>query len=186
MMQPSRHRRSLTRGSAVATLPAMEHRTAPTGELGRFLVAGREQAGIGLDQIARATRIPMGVLVALETERWDALPQSVYLRGFVTSYCKTVNLDPSSGLDALKTSLKSRVEVPGRAPPPVPVASEGISVGQRGSGTLNWTYIAILLVFVVGIVVALLTVGTGGHSDLSRAGGSALPGYQRSGSAEVN
>lgn len=185
-MQPSRYRRSLTGSSGVVTLPPMEHGQAPMGELGRYLVAGREQAGIGLDQIARSTRIPLTVLTALEAERWDELPQSVYVRGFVTSYCKAVNLDPARGLDALSVGLRSRIEGPNRAPPPVPVGSGSLSVGPRASGALNWTYIAILLVFVVGIVVALLTVGSGGHSDVSRAGGSTLPGYHRSGSVEVN
>ncbi len=185
-MQPSRYRRSLTGSSGIATLRPMEHGQAAMGELGRYLVSGREQAGIGLDQISRATRIPLRVLTALEAERWDELPQSVFVRGFVTSYCKTVNLDPARGLDALSVSLRGRIEGPNRPPPPVPVASGSIPVGPRGSGSLNWTYIAILLVFVVGIVVALLTVGSGGRGDVSRAGGSTLPGYHRTGSVEVN
>ncbi len=156
------------------------------GELGRYLVAGREQAGIGLDQISRATRIPLTVLNALEAERWPELPQTVFVRGFVTSYCKVVNLDPARGLEALSVALRGRAEEPRRAPPPVALATSEIPVGTGRAGVLNWTYIAILLVFVVGIVVALLTVGTGGRSDVSRAGGNPLPGYHRTGAAEVN
>jgi len=156
------------------------------GDLGRYLVAGREQAGIGLDQVSRATRIPLDVLAALETERWADLPQSVFVRGFVIAYCKTVGLDPARGLEALSVSLRGRIEGPDRAPPPVPVASGSLSVGPQRSGAVNWTYLAILMVFVVGIVVALLTVGTGGRSDVSRAGSTPLPGYHRTGSVEVN
>ncbi len=155
------------------------------GELGRYLVGGREKAGLGLDHVARITCIPIRLLVALEAERYEELPQQVFIRGFVTAYCRAVALDPSRGLDALSLGLRGQVEKPRREPLPVPVASGGIPVGAHRSGAINWTYLAILLVFVVGIVVALLTVGSGGRGDLSRAGGT-LPGYQRTGSGEVN
>lgn len=155
------------------------------GELGRYLVAGREQAGVGLEQLSRSTCIPVRILSALEAENWSELPQSVFVRGFVAAYCKAVGLDAARGFEALSIGLRSRVEQPRRDPLPVPVAAESISIGSRHGGPMNWTYLAIVLVFVVGIVVALLTVGSGGRSDVSRAGGT-LPGFHRTGAAEVN
>jgi cytoskeletal protein RodZ len=155
------------------------------GELGRYLVEGREKAGLGLDHVARITCIPLRLLTALEAERYEELPQSVFVRGFVTAYCRAVGLDASRGLDALSAGLRGRSEKPRREPLPVPVAAGSIPVGAGRPGAMNWTYLAILLVFVVGIVVALLTVGSGGRGDVSRAGGT-LPGYHRTGSGEVN
>lgn len=154
------------------------------GELGRYLVAGREQAGVGLDALSRTTRIPARLLEALEAGRWEELPDPVFVRGFVTAYCTAVGLDVARGQEALASGLRGRPETRRRPPPPVPVVSDGLPVGASRGGSLNWTYLAILMVFVVGIVVALLTVGTG-RNDVSRAG-QTLPGYHRTSPLEVN
>jgi len=49
--------------------------------------------GIELERIASATKISASYLRSLEEERFDALPASVYVRGFLTAYVRAVGLD---------------------------------------------------------------------------------------------
>ncbi len=49
--------------------------------------------GIELDRVASTTKISASYLRWLEEERFDALPASVYVRGFLTAYVRAVGLD---------------------------------------------------------------------------------------------
>jgi flagellar biosynthesis protein FlhG len=53
----------------------------------------RMARGIELDRIASATKVSVSYLRSLEEERFDALPATVYVRGFVTAYARAVGLD---------------------------------------------------------------------------------------------
>lgn len=64
---------------------------------GRLLRHVRERAGITLKEIAQRTKIGTMKLEYIETERFEALPAPVYLRGFVTQYAKLLGLaDPEA------------------------------------------------------------------------------------------
>lgn len=145
-------------------------------ELGRYLQAARESAGLSLDDLARVTRIPVGTLQGLEAGRREGLPEGVFLRGFVQAVCRTCKTDPGPALEILAGEARARVRAARPDPastvapqPPVGSAPEGLVVGTQRFGHVNWAYLAILMVFVVGILVALLTMGTGGgNMDMSR------------------
>lgn len=49
--------------------------------------------GIELDRVAATTKISESYLRSLEEERFDALPATVYVRGFVTAYVRAVGLE---------------------------------------------------------------------------------------------
>lgn len=49
--------------------------------------------GIELDRIASTTKVSVSYLRSLEEERFDALPATVYVRGFLTAYARVVGLD---------------------------------------------------------------------------------------------
>ncbi len=49
--------------------------------------------GIELDRVASTTKISASYLRSLEEERFDALPATVYVRGFLTAYVRAVGLD---------------------------------------------------------------------------------------------
>lgn len=59
-------------------------------ELKRF----REARGIPLRDIAASSKVGVRFLEYIEAERIDALPATVYLRGFVQEYARAVGLDP--------------------------------------------------------------------------------------------
>jgi curved DNA-binding protein CbpA len=61
---------------------------------GQTLREIRERKGIDLHNIALTTRIQIQHLENIENEDFNALPPETYVRGFVVSYAKTLNLDP--------------------------------------------------------------------------------------------
>ena len=63
-------------------------------DVGAKLRAARERRGISLDELARLTKIRPSLLAAIETNRRDALPTTIFLRGFVHAYAREVRLNP--------------------------------------------------------------------------------------------
>lgn len=66
----------------------------PMGSLGLWLRTQREARGVSIRDIADATKISQRYLEALETDRFDALPAEVFVRGFLREYGRIVGLDP--------------------------------------------------------------------------------------------
>ncbi len=62
--------------------------------LGEFLRTERELRGITIEQVASATKVGVRTLHALEADHYSELPAKPYIRGFVTSYCRFIGLDP--------------------------------------------------------------------------------------------
>jgi len=60
---------------------------------GMVLKEIREKLRIGLYEITLSTNIRMGYLEDIESEKFDALPPEVYLRGFVSDYARYLGLD---------------------------------------------------------------------------------------------
>ena len=61
----------------------------------------RTARGISRDDAERATHIPLHHIEALESERFDEFPASVYLRGFLRSYSQYLGLDSEALLATL-------------------------------------------------------------------------------------
>jgi cytoskeletal protein RodZ len=59
----------------------------------------REKKGIHLYEIALVTKIRVEILENIEYERYDALPQEVYLKGHVSNYASYLSLDPKKVAD---------------------------------------------------------------------------------------
>ena len=66
---------------------------AETEFTGRLLAKVREARGIELDEIAKATKISIAYLKAIEAEAFSELPALVYARGFVQELAKYLKLD---------------------------------------------------------------------------------------------
>lgn len=61
---------------------------------GAVLRRARLRLGFDLDQIADITKVSIANLRNLEENNFADLPASVYVRGFVSSYARTIGLDP--------------------------------------------------------------------------------------------
>jgi cytoskeleton protein RodZ len=57
------------------------------------LTQARQSKGITLEEIATKTFIPQRLLKALEEEKFDRLPEAVFVQGFVRRYADEVGLD---------------------------------------------------------------------------------------------
>jgi flagellar biosynthesis protein FlhG len=78
---------------------------------GARLRRNRLQRGIDLEQIARITKVNPTYLRFIEEDRYESLPASVYVRGFVTAYARCLGLAP----DRVVTDYMERCEA-GRPP----------------------------------------------------------------------
>jgi flagellar biosynthesis protein FlhG len=66
---------------------------AETEFTGRLLAKVREARGVELEEIAKATKISIAYLKAIEAEAFAELPAMVYARGFVQELAKYLKLD---------------------------------------------------------------------------------------------
>jgi flagellar biosynthesis protein FlhG len=85
---------------------------------GARLRRNRLQRGVELEQIARITKVNPTYLRFIEEDRYESLPASVYVRGFVTAYARCLGLAPAR----VVTDYMERYEA-GR--PPVEVSRVG-------------------------------------------------------------
>jgi hypothetical protein len=66
---------------------------------GAAIRARREAMGLDLDEVAQATRIPRAHLLALEEERYDALPSGPYAAVYTRAVSRYLGLDVHSSSD---------------------------------------------------------------------------------------
>ena len=89
--------------------------------LGKFLKQAREQKGITLEVLSEKTRISLKFLQAIEEDRWDALPSSVYVKGYLKSYALYVGLNPEKVLTHYENEILKKEEAQEEiVPPPKP------------------------------------------------------------------
>lgn len=96
--------------------------------IGARLKHERELRGMSIEEIARATRIPLASVERLEADRFDDLPGEVFVRGFLRGYARAISVDP----DEILALYGAARRVPYVAPVPVsqsPVRREGRRVG---------------------------------------------------------
>jgi cytoskeletal protein RodZ len=90
----------------------------PTETLGQRLRKAREAKRLSLAAVEEATRIRQQYLEALEADQYDALPGTVFLRGFVRNYALFLGLNPEEMLALLPAQPAPTVaEVARRSPP---------------------------------------------------------------------
>jgi cytoskeleton protein RodZ len=105
-------------GKAIGGLPqapALRPRdpAAPEPSIGGWLARQRELRGIGLDELARTTRIPRRSLERLEAGAFDGVPDG-FARGFVRTVAAAIGVDPE---DAVARMLpEARVRSVGAGP----------------------------------------------------------------------
>ncbi len=82
------------------------------GQLGELLRKAREDKGFSLQQAEEATKIRAAYLQALEEEKLDLLPASVYVKGFIRNYASALGLDPQQVLAFYRESAAPQPEAP--------------------------------------------------------------------------
>ncbi len=129
------------------SLPESDH--VPSVRLGASLREARTRAGMSVADVAAQIRLSPRQIEALEAEEFQSLPELPFLRGFVRSYAKLLQLDAEPLLSTLPD------------PHPVSARIEPVSVDvpfniQQLSAQQNRIWlIASVLVLVVVVALAL-------------------------------
>ena len=84
--------------------------------IGDQLRQAREVQSLSLDQAAQATHIRLHYLLALEANKFDLLPSTTQLRGFLRAYGEYLKLNTSELVQALEGDLRAGPVV--NSPPP--------------------------------------------------------------------
>jgi cytoskeleton protein RodZ len=91
--------------------PGREGREEP--RLGQLLREAREQAGLGLSDLAEVTHVRRVHLAALEEGRYADLPEDVYARNFVRLYANAVGLEAEPSLQRYAAERRRALARPG-------------------------------------------------------------------------
>lgn len=81
---------------------------------GAALRRARLRRGIELDQIADVTKVSGSYLRYIEDEKFEDLPASVYVRGFVTAYARAIGLNPQRVAESYMPRVDAARSKPGR------------------------------------------------------------------------
>lgn len=120
---------------------------ADEASLGAMLKQAREQRGLSVVDLALCLRLEPRIIEYLENNRFDKLPASAFIRGYVRSIAKELDID-SAPLIAVY-NLRIRDEPPSiidfESRPPVQITSD--------SNIIRYTTIALCIVMVMMIAL---------------------------------
>lgn len=157
---------------------------ASTPSAGEMLKAARERSGLHIAALAVMLKVPVKKLEALETSRFDLLPDIVFARALASSVCRTLKIDaeavlarlPHSGAPqfALRSSaLGASFRSPGDGP--------GLSMW---SGFPKPAVVAVLVLLVASLVIAFLPTLTKQFKQVSALIDSRLARSTSAGASE--
>jgi helix-turn-helix protein len=114
--------------------------------------AAREHAGLGAEDIARATRLSPRIVSAIEEERYDLLPAGIYARTAVRAYATAAGLDAEAALAHVQAQLPE-------APLDLLAIAELRTSTERRTGRLRFALAAIVdAAVVLSMVAAVILV----------------------------
>jgi len=127
--------------------------------LGQYLKKLREERGFTLQDVAEETKLREKYVLALEEDRFEALPAEVYAKLFLKVYAQFLKID--------RKELYSRYESQ-RTPPQRTTVATAPKKGIRGSRWLALGAIVLL------VAIAVVFISTSGH----KADRSQSPSFQ--------
>ena len=117
----------------------------PAVSLGRMLREARERLGLSVMDVAGQIKFAPRQIDALEADDFQRLPEMTFVRGFVRSYAKILNLDAQPLLAALPQTKEILVQL---TPVSVEVPFPSTQLSQRQN--LIWLGAALLLAVLGG------------------------------------
>jgi cytoskeletal protein RodZ len=144
-------------------------------DFGERLRKERESRGVSLREMAEATKIGKRYLEALERNEFDALPGTVFAKGYIRNYAEHLGLDPEPLLEDYQRELRSRgggadeeeaAQGAAQAVLSNLAASRGVSTAPRRTG---WIVGAALLAGLLIAVLAWIFLGPSGAEPTDRA-----------------
>ena len=85
--------------------PTAADTPVPTDGPGRRLAAERQARGIDIDRIAALLHLRRQVIEALEEDRYDQLPDPVFVAGYLRNYARVLGIDGRTIVDDYKSRV---------------------------------------------------------------------------------
>lgn len=141
---------------------------AEQNPIGYALRLERERRGLSVLEVSRISRVPLKSLEALEEGRFDNLPGDVFSRGFLRSYARVLQVEPTPLLEAFDHLRGPTVEAP------LPVVSPVDLQGRAPNRRFGVAIAFIVLLLLVTIALSIVLKPRGGNlpvelSTLTRA-----------------
>jgi hypothetical protein len=141
--------------------------------IGTMLREERIRLGLGIDQVEADTKIRAKYLMALEDERFEALPGNAYARAFLRDYAEQLGLDPQALVDRLNAVMGTEDDVvlaPRRPVSPGPILGRWQLVALGAAALM----VVALLTLAVYAIAGGGSGGTAAGAALGRDAGSTL------------
>lgn len=109
---------------------------------GEVFKQARERARISIDKVSQFLHLPREVIEALESDQQDLLPEPTYVKGYIRSYARYLELDPNPLIEGY---IKYVYAPP--APPASPLQVPKVTKAQKAKarrGPLDIVLIAFL------------------------------------------
>lgn len=141
---------------------------------GAMLRTAREAQGLHIGALAVALKVPVAKLEALEADRFDLLPDMVFVRALAASVCRTLKIDSTPILEQLPRTMV----------PPLKTDEAGINAPFRGADDglslsfwhqLSKPFVLAMLALLFGILVLVFfpfkprTEGAGAAQQTTQA-----------------
>ena len=136
--------------------------------VGQLLRRLRESKGMSLEEVSRATRVPITSVERIEADRFDELPGEVFVRGFLKSYARAVDMDPEEILARYTASRRVAWVTP------LPLSSPAKPARGRRFGVAI-AFVLLLILFTLALSIVLKPPGDDMPQELSRASAPTPP-----------
>jgi cytoskeleton protein RodZ len=99
-----------------SVLPSGEERVVAKDSMAPMTAGGmlrnaREASGLQMAAMAGSLKVPVNKLEALEADRFDLLPDAVFVRALAASVCRTLKIDPIPVLEKLPHTSARQLKV---------------------------------------------------------------------------
>jgi cytoskeletal protein RodZ len=116
--------------------------------IGRYLRHAREARAMSVEEVSRATRIPVPSIERIEADHFDDLPGEVFVRGFLKAYARAVALPVEEVLARYTASRRVALVTP------MPIASpQGGNRSKRFGVAFAFVLLLILFTLALSIVM---------------------------------
>ena len=130
--------------------------------IGKYLKKRREQRAMSVEEVSRATRIPVASLERLENDHFDDLPGEVFVRGFLRAYARSVALPVDEVLARYSAGRRS-VQMT-----PLPVMSPIQKASKQRFGVAI-AFVVLLVLFTLALSIVLKPRGRDVPQEMSKA-----------------
>ncbi|MEB2312018.1 MAG: helix-turn-helix transcriptional regulator [Sorangiineae bacterium] len=136
--------------------------------VGQYLRRQREERRMSVEEISRATRVPMSSVERIEADQFDELPGEVFVRGFLKSYARSLGVEPDEVLARYTASRRVAWVTP------LPISSPTKQGRSRRVGVAI-AFVLLLILFTLALSIVLKPRGDDMPQELSWRRTSPVP-----------